>query len=178
MIYRILDTPFGTRRSLAPAATAPRCAATGAPHGSTPHSASDHANGAASATDATSAAPASPTATTSATTTASTVSHLHAASYVFLVEQVERGEADVGHFLFAEGDGLIRSEVRQLPYIGGRHGGRHCASRQRKRQPCGSECRHGDFGHSLFRFRTLLRLPHGRTSEHCKKHPSRGKSTP
>jgi hypothetical protein len=175
MICRLADTPFGTRRGLAPAAAAPRCAATRASDNGAPDNGAARTSG---ATDATSTAPASPTASASATTAASAPGHLHAASHIFLVEEMERGEADVGHFLFTERDGLIRSKVRQWSYIGCRHRGRQCASRQRKRQPCGSERWHGDFGDALIPFRSLLRLPHGRTSEHCKKHPSRGKSTP
>jgi hypothetical protein len=80
---------------------------------------------------------------------------------------MESGEADVSHFLFIERDCLTRSKMRQLLYVGCRHGGRRCASRQRERQPCGSERRHGDFGYPVLPFRSLLRLPHGRTSEHC-----------
>ena len=172
MIYQHVNFTFGTRRGLAPAATAPRCAATRARYG-----ASHHGTACASATDATSATTATPTASAAAATAASAPCQLHAAAGVLLVEEMEGGQADVSHFLFIERDCLTGSKVGQLLYVGCRHGGRRCASRQRERQPCGSERRHGDFGDSLLPFRSLLRLPHGRTSEHCKKRPSRGKPT-
>ena len=108
MICRHVDTPFGARRGLAKAAAAPRCAATGASH----NGASHHTNAAASATDATSAAPAAATASAAATAAAAAPGDLHATTEVFLVEEVEGGETDVGHFLFTERDGLTRSKVR------------------------------------------------------------------
>ncbi|MBR0998520.1 MULTISPECIES: hypothetical protein [Bradyrhizobium] len=116
MTYQPVNLTFGTRRGLADAAAAPRCAATRACYG-----ASHHTNATAdstancttrtSATDATSATTASPTA---AATAASAPCQLHAATGVFLVEEMEGGQADVSHFLFIERDCLARSKVRQL----------------------------------------------------------------
>ena len=136
MMYRLVDTPFGTRRGLAHAAAAPRCAATRARYGAshnTNATAYATANGTSctSATDATSAGPASPTASAAAATAASAPCQLHAAAGVFLVEEMEGGQADVSHFLFIERDCLTRSKVLQLLCVGCRHGGRRCASRQR-----------------------------------------------
>src|SRR5258708_7598809 len=91
---------------LADAAGAPRQAAAATASGAT----------AASATATTTAA------TTTAAATASAPRHLNAASDVFLVEQVERCEADVGDFFFAERDGMGRRIVRNLRHVRRRHG--------------------------------------------------------
>ncbi len=58
-------------------------------------------------TTATSAATAAVAAAATMTTTAS-AGQLHAAAAnVFLVEEIERGETDVGHFFFAKNEALI-----------------------------------------------------------------------
>jgi hypothetical protein len=92
---------------LAPAAPTPARAATAAPSATT---ASTY-NG---------ATPAGPTATAStATPTDNDGGELHAATGVFLVEEVERGETDVGHFLFAKYEALIGRDVVRLRDIRG-----------------------------------------------------------
>ena len=113
---------FIAARDLAQAARSPRCAASPAiPVPATvPPAAEPEATAAAAA--ATSAAEPDTTATsettapaatsaaaapaTSAATTASS-GFLHAAANVFLIEDIERGETDVDHFLFAKNEALI-----------------------------------------------------------------------
>ena len=92
---------------LAPAAPSPARAATAAPSATT---ASTH-NGAAPAGPAATASTAAPTNNDSG--------ELHAATGVFLVEEVERGETDVGHFLFAKYEALIGRDVVRLRDIRG-----------------------------------------------------------
>ena len=46
-------------------------------------------------------------ATDRAATAATASAGLHAAANVFLIEEMERGETDVGHFLFAKNEALI-----------------------------------------------------------------------
>jgi len=47
---------------------------------------------------------------------------LHASNNVFVVEEMEGGEADVGHFFFTERDRLTRCKVRRQWYVGCRNG--------------------------------------------------------
>jgi len=69
---------------------------------------------AAASTAATAAAP-GPAATASAAPTATSANNnngqLHFAAGAFLVEEMERGETDVGHFLFAKNEALIGRDV-------------------------------------------------------------------
>jgi hypothetical protein len=90
---------------------------------------------------------------------ATTAGHLHAATNVFLVEEMERGETDVGHFLFAKDEAPIgRGIVRWLDISRGCG----CATRQRKTQSGGTQRRHGGgFGCPLL-LRSLLDPWHGR----------------
>ena len=89
-----------SRGNLAHAAIAPRCATTAG-------RAADRApdctctNRAGSDRAATAATDRAATAATGRTATAAAISYLHAAAYFFLIEEMERGETDVGHFLFA-----------------------------------------------------------------------------
>ena len=46
--------------------------------------------------------------------TASAIGYLHAAANFFLIEDMERGETDVGYFFLTERDCLIRCERRCL----------------------------------------------------------------
>ena len=172
------------RRRLAPAAGAPRCTATCACHPW--HSDPDKANAAATATsDAASAASASGAAATTtacaeaatasarATTSATAASaasarQLHACDGdIFVVEETEGGEADVGKFLFTERDYHAGCEIRPLLDIAGRYGRCRCASRQRKSQSGSSERRYGGSGYSLL-FRSLLQARHNRILQRCK----------
>ena len=113
MTYQPVNLTFGTRRGLADAAAAPRCAATRACYGASHHTnATADSTTCTSATDATPAAPATPTASAAAATAASAPCQLHAASGAFLVEEMEGGKTDVSHFLFVKRDCLARSKVR------------------------------------------------------------------
>ena len=107
---------------------------------------------AAAATPAThvaATATAEATATTTATATmapATTASarHLHAAgANAFLVEEIERGETDVGHLLLAKNEALIERAVVRLWDISGGHRGCGCATCQRKTQSGGTQHFHG-----------------------------------
>ena len=122
---------------------------------------------AATATSA-AAAPAGPHCTTSAGSAASTTStnnndgQLHVAANVFLIEDMERGETDVGHFLVAKNEALIGRGVVRLRDIGRGYCGCGCASRQRKTQSSGTQRRDGGgFGFALF-LRSLLHPLHRR----------------
>ena len=112
------------RRQLTPATAAPRCTATSA--GYPGHSDPDKTNAAAAtsaATDAAAAASASTTpAASAATATAASARDQHAAADVFLVEEMEGGEADVGELFFSERRHLIRREARPLLNVARRHG--------------------------------------------------------
>jgi len=64
------------------------------------------------------------TGTTSAATAAmaaapASAGDLHAAADVFLVEQIERGEVHVRHFLFAEDEAMVGQTIVGLLDIGG-----------------------------------------------------------
>jgi hypothetical protein len=174
------------RRRLAPAAPAPRCTAPCAcdPRHSDPYSnaTSDTASAgsattapAAATTTASAEATASPEASTSAATTTSTAaaSQLHAGGGVFfVVEEMESGEADVGEFLFIEGDREAKSWNRSLLEVAGRYSRCCCAPRYRKSQSGDSERRDGGFHYSLLLFRSLLHPLHSRILQHCRKHLS------
>jgi hypothetical protein len=97
-----------------------------------------------------------------AATPASAAGHLHAAADVFLVEEMERGETDVGHFLFAKDEAPIgRGIVRWQDICRGRRGC-GCATDQRKTEAGGTQRRHGGgFGCPLL-LRSLLDPSHGR----------------
>jgi hypothetical protein len=129
-------------RDLAPAAVTPRRAAAAT----------------ANAASATSAAAATPTTSAAAATAPG---YLHAAANVFLVEQMERCQADVGDFLVAESDGLSRYIVRCLLHVRCRHCRCGCASHQRQSQSGGPQGRGSSFCHTL-RLRSLLHSSHSR----------------
>jgi hypothetical protein len=69
---------------------------------------------------------------------ATTAGYLHAAANVFLIEEIERRETDVGHFLFAKNEALMigRGLVRLRISSGDRGCG--CVTRQRKTQSGGT----------------------------------------
>src|SRR5262249_8341400 len=80
-------------------------------------------------------------------------------SGVFLVEDVERPQADVGDFFLTEGD-LGRGGIPRR-YIRGRHSGcRGCAARQRQRHADDSHYRYGFL--RMFSLRSTLRVRHSR----------------
>jgi autotransporter-associated beta strand protein len=116
----------------------------------------------AAAAPATATAAAAPAATSAATTTtASAAGQLHAAANVFPIEDVERGETDVGHFLFAENKALIGRGIVKLRDIGSGRRRCGCTTHQRKTQSGGTQRLHGrGFGSALL-LRSLLDR-HGR----------------
>jgi len=98
-------------RNLAYAAPAPACAAAAAPRAA---SAATH-----SAATATAAAT-----TTTATSADNNIGELlHVAAIDFLIEEMERGETDVGHFLFAKNKALIGQGIVRLRDISSGHRG-------------------------------------------------------
>ena len=118
--------------SLAPAAASPACAA------------------AAATSAATAAAPTHPTATATTASAATTatpandnVGQFHFVARGFLIEEIERGETDVGHFLFAKDEALIGQDVVRLRTHGSLYRGCGRAPRQRKTQSGRTECRQG-----------------------------------
>jgi len=105
--------------SLAPAAASPACAA------------------AAATSAATAAAPTHPTATATTASAATTatpandnVGQFHFVARGFLIEEIERGETDVGHFLFAKDEALIGRDAVRLRDITSGYRGCGCAPRQ------------------------------------------------
>jgi hypothetical protein len=114
------------------------------------------------ATEPETAATTEPAATTASAASAAAASatasagHLHAAANVFLIENIERGERDVGHFLFAKNEALIGRGVVKLRDAGSGHRGCGCITRQRKTQSGGTQhLRGGRFG-PAFLLRSLL----------------------
>jgi len=111
----VFANAIGKWSDLADAATSPGQAAASA------------ATAAAAATPATPAAAAAATATTAAATTC----FLHAVlgrSGVFLVEHIERREANVGNFFFAKREFVTQSNDRRLRRIRGRRDCCGCAA--------------------------------------------------
>jgi hypothetical protein len=68
---------------------------------------------------------------------------LHATPKVFPIEEMERGETDVGHFLFVENEALVGRGIVRLRDISSRHPGCGCAPHQRKTQSGGAQHPHG-----------------------------------
>jgi hypothetical protein len=85
---------------------------------------------------------AAPTTTASATMAASTTTasagQLHAAAKVFPIEQMERGQTDVGHFLFVKNEALIGRGIVRFRNTGSGHRGCGCTTHQRKTQSGGT----------------------------------------
>ena len=81
---------------------------------------------------------------------------------MFPIEEMERGETDVGHFLFAKNEALIWRGIVKLRDAGGGHRGCGCTTHQRKTQSGGTQHFHsGGFGCALL-LRSLLDPWHGR----------------
>jgi hypothetical protein len=75
---------------------------------------------------------------------------------------MERGETDVGHFLFAKNEALIGRSIAGLRDISSGRRGCGCATDQRKTKSGGTQHLHGgDFGRA-FLLRSLLAPWHGR----------------
>jgi hypothetical protein len=131
--------PAVRSRNLAPAAPSPACAAAATPAA---------AASAATPTPAAAPAPAAP------------LNLLHAAANIFLIEQVERGETDVGQLHFVKNEAVLGPHsVRRRNFSSGRRRC-GCTSHQRKSQSGGPERRHCGFGRAVL-FRSLLRPWHG-----------------
>jgi hypothetical protein len=96
------------------------------------------------------------------TTTAPAARQLHAAAKVFSVEEMERGQTDVGHFLFAKNEALIWRGIVRLQDTGSGHRGCGCTARQRKTQSGGTQHLHGGGFGCAFLLRSLLDPWHGR----------------
>ena len=101
------------------------------------------------------------TATTAAAAATTTAGELYAAAEIFLVEKIERGEADVGHFLFAKDEALIGQGIVGSRDIASWR--RRCgyATRQRKTQPGTQHSDGSSFACALL-CRSLLDPWHGR----------------
>jgi hypothetical protein len=95
-----------------------------------------------------------------AATTAS-AGQLHTAANVFPIEEMERGETDVRHFLFAKNEALIGRGIVGLRDISSGHRGCGCATDQRKKSG-GTQHLHGSGFGCAFPLRSLLDPWHGR----------------
>jgi len=88
--------------------------------------------------------------------------HTTATANVFPIEEIEGGEADVGHFLFAKNEAMIGQVIVGLRDIGGGHRGCRRATGQRKTQSGGTQHTDGGgFACALWR-RSWLVPWHGR----------------
>jgi hypothetical protein len=126
---QIMNCRYATRKTLqlAQAAAAPRC--TAACDGACRASYETNTTSAASATDAASATSTAGAASATPAATASAPRDLHADAEVFLVEEMESGETDVGDFFVAERDHLARDIVRFLLNVACRYDRSRCTSR-------------------------------------------------
>jgi hypothetical protein len=75
---------------------------------------------------------------------------------------VERGETDVGHFLFAKNEALIGRGIVGLRDTGSGHRGCGCTTHQRKTQSGGTQHLHGGGLGCALLLRSLLDPWHGR----------------
>jgi hypothetical protein len=75
---------------------------------------------------------------------------------------MERGETDVGHFLFAKNEAMIGRGIVRLWDISSGHRGCRCATHQRKTQSGGAQHRHGGGFGCAFLLRSLVDPWHGR----------------
>jgi hypothetical protein len=75
---------------------------------------------------------------------------------------MERGETDVGHFLFAKNEALIGRRIVRLRDTGSGHRGCGCTTHQRKTQSGGTQHLHGGGFGCAFLLRSLLDPWHGR----------------
>jgi hypothetical protein len=141
---------FARSCNLANTARSPACAAAADP--ATPAT-PDHATPDTAGTAGTA---------TTATTATTNPGQLHVAASVFPIEEMERGETDVGHFLIAKNEALIGRDVVRFRDISSGYRGCGCAPRQRKTQSGRTECRYGGgFGCARV-LRSLLHPWHGR----------------
>jgi hypothetical protein len=97
-----------------------------------------------------------------APTTTASAGYLHATAKVFPIEEMERGETDVGHFLFAKNEALIGRGIVRLRDTGSGHRGCGCTTQERKTKSGGAYHLHGGGFGSAFLLRSLLDPSHGR----------------
>jgi len=132
--------PAGTEPEPDPAATEPYAddpaAAAAAPTEAAAPAAATNKSTTAATSEAAAATATSAAAATTATT--ASASYLHAATEAFPVEEMERGEAHVGHFLFAENEAVIGRGVVRLRDTRSGHRGCGSAAHQRKTQSSGT----------------------------------------
>jgi hypothetical protein len=69
---------------------------------------------------------------TTTATTASAAGQLYGIANIFPIEEMERGETDVLHFLFAKNEALIGRDIVRLQDISSGHRGSRCTTEQRK----------------------------------------------
>jgi hypothetical protein len=118
---------------------------------------------AANMTAAATAMTAATTAMAATATTASAARYLREdAGAVFPIEEMERGETDVLHFLFAKNEALIGRGIVRLRDISSGHRGSRCTAEQRKTQSGRTQRRHGGGLGCAFLPRSLLDPSHGR----------------
>ena len=135
-----LRRAIGKRRASAEAAVTDRRTASGA----------TRTAGASGATTSSATATAATTATAAATTTTAAPRHLlRTGSALFLVEQMEGGETDVGDLFFAKQDALCRREIQFLCCVRGRQSRCRGGSSERECQSGSAQCRDCGFGHTL-----------------------------
>src|SRR6516164_10351639 len=88
---------------------------------------------------------------------------------VFPIEEMERGESDVLHFLFAKNEALIGRGIVRLRDIGSGHRGSRCTTEQRKTESDCTQPRHGGGLGRAFLPRSLLDPSHGRSLSSCER---------
>jgi len=82
---------------------------------------------------------------------------------------MERGEADVLHFLFVKNEALIGRGVVRLRDVSSGHRGSRCTTEQRKTQSGRTQPRHGGGLSRAFLPRSLLDPSHGRILSSCER---------
>jgi hypothetical protein len=108
-------------------------------------------------------AAAATTAMAATATTASAARYLREdAGAVFPIEEMERGETDVLHFLFAKNEALIGRGIVRLRNTGSGHRGCGCTTHQRKTQSGGTQHLHGGGFGCAFLLRSFFDPWHGR----------------
>jgi hypothetical protein len=112
---------------------------------------------------------------TTMTAAAASAGDLHAAAAnIFPVEEIERGEIDVGHFLFAENEAVIGQAIVGLRDIGSRHRRCGCATHQRETQSGGTQHTDGGGFACAFWCRSSLDPWHDRVLQNEKAQRSKG----
>jgi hypothetical protein len=121
------------------------------------------------ATSKPAAASAAATTTMAATATTASAGQLYGATNVFPIEEMERGETDILHFLFAKNQTLIGRGIVRLRDISSAHRGSRCTTEQRKTQSGRTQHRHGGGLGCAFLPRSFLDPSHGRILSSCER---------